>query len=64
MLKPANLYMVIRKAWYRHLSTCKHVEGTWIFKQAGLMNEPDVSLDIMHKWGIIRLADSTIRHTI
>lgn len=37
MLKPANLYMAIRKVWYRHLSTCKHVEGTWIFKQAGLM---------------------------
>lgn len=37
MLKPVNLYMAIRKVWYRHLSTCKHVEGTWIFKQAGLM---------------------------
>lgn len=38
VLKPANLYMAIRKAWYRFLSTCKHVEGIWIFKQAGLMN--------------------------
>ena len=36
-LRPDYIYMVVRKAWYRHLSTCKHVEGTWIFKQAGLM---------------------------
>lgn len=36
-LRPAHVYMVIRKAWYRHLSTCKHVEGAWILKQAGIM---------------------------
>lgn len=38
LIKAANIYMAIRKAWYRHLSTCRHVEGSWIFKQAGLMN--------------------------
>lgn len=35
---PRNIYLSIRKVWYRHLSTCKRVEGTWRFLQAGLLN--------------------------
>jgi len=38
LFDPALFYMSIRKAWYRHLSSCKRVEGTWAFAQAGLMN--------------------------
>lgn len=37
-LKPTLIFMRIRKAWYRHLSSCKRIEGTWVFAQAGLMN--------------------------
>lgn len=64
MLKPANLYMAIRKVWYRHLSTCKHVEGTWILSRLDLWTAKDVLLVIMHKWGIILPVGSTIPHFI
>ena len=33
-----NIYLAVRRVWYRQLSTCKRVEGEFHLLQAGLMN--------------------------